>query len=86
MPEPVPKKTVFVFESIVTGVQTGPPPMIRDARRQDCRSGGIVQNGVGQAGFRSGVYAITKPRGPRSEPAAPKISLPFAQTAALVSE
>ena len=51
----MPKKTVFVFESIVTGVHTGPPPMIREARRQDCRSGGIVQNGVGHAGFRSGV-------------------------------
>ena len=77
---------MFVFASIVTGVHTGPPPTIREARRQDWRSGGIVQNGVGQAGLRSVVYAITKPRLPRSEPAAPKISLPFAQIGALVSE
>ena len=59
MPEPVPKKTVFVSTSIVTGVQTGPPPTMRDAWRQSQPSGGIVQNGLGQAGLRSVVYAIT---------------------------
>ena len=62
--------------SIVTGVHTAPPPTIRESRRHDCRSGGIVQNGVGHAGLRSGVYAITKPRMPYSEPAAPMTSAP----------
>ena len=40
---------------LVTGVHTAPPPTTRDARRHDCRSGGTVQKGSGQAGFRSGV-------------------------------
>ena len=72
--------------SIVTGVHTAPPPTIRESRRHDWRSGGIVQNGVGQAGRRSGVYAITKPRIPYSEPAAPMTTRPSAHTGALVSE
>ena len=72
--------------SIVTGVQTGPPPTSLDPRRHDWRSGGIVQNGVGQAGFRFVVYAMTNPRFPRSEPAAPKTSRLFAQIGVLVSE
>ena len=41
---------------------------------------------LGQAGFRSVVYAITKPRIPYSEPAAPTITRWFAQIGALVSE
>ena len=83
---PVPKKTVSEPTSIVTGVHTAPPPTIRESRRHDWRSGGIVQNGVGQAGRRSGVYAITKPRIPYSEPAAPMTTRPPAHTGALVSE
>ena len=39
--------------------------------RQLVPAGGIVQNGFGQAGVRSVWYAITKPRTPYSEPAAP---------------
>ena len=81
----MPKKTVLVVLSIVTGVQTGPPPTSRD-RRHPVRSGGIVQNGDGHAGFRFGVYAITKPRLPRSEPAAPKTSVLLAHIGALVCE
>ena len=77
---------MFVVVSTVTGVQTAPPPTMREARRHDCRSGGIVQNGLGQAGLRSVVYAITKPRIPYSEPAAPTITRWFAQIGALVSE
>ena len=49
--------------------------------------GGIVQNGFGQAGFRSDVRnAMTKPRTPYSEPAAPRITLCAAHIGALVSE
>jgi hypothetical protein len=84
--EPVPKYTVFVAASMVTGVQTAPPPTTRDVRRHDWRSGGIVQNGVGQAGRRFVVYAMTKPRMPYSEPAAPISTRWLAQTGALVSE
>ena len=72
--------------STVVGVQTAPPPTIREARRHDWKSGGIVQNALGQAGFRSVVYAITKPRIPYSEPAAPTITRLLAQIGALVSE
>ena len=50
------------------------------------RSGGIVQNGDGHAGFRFVLYAITKPRLPRSEPAAPKTSVLLAHIGALVCE
>ena len=82
----MPKYTVFVVVSTVTGVQTAPPPTTREARRHDCRSGGTVQNGLGHAGFRSGVYAITNPRMPYSEPAAPTRTRLFAQIGALVSE
>ena len=77
---------MFVAASTVTGVQTAPPPTTREARRQDWRSGGIVQNGLGQAGRRSVVYAITKPRIPYSDPAAPTSTRWFAQIGALVSE
>src|SRR5437868_2362873 len=84
--EPVPKKTVLVSGSAVTGVQTAPPPTMRLCERQLCRSGGIVQTGFGHAGRRSVVHAITKPRTPYSEPAAPaKMRCP-AQIGALVSE
>ena len=65
----------------------------RRRRRRACRTaassvpaGGIVQNGFGQAGVRSVWYAITKPRTPYSEPAAPTISRWLAQIGALVSE
>ena len=72
--------------SIVVGVQTTPPPASRAKRRQLVPSGGIVQNGCGQAGVRSVWYAIAKPRTPYSEPAAPTTSRWFAQIGALVSE
>ena len=87
MADPVPKKTVFVFVSMLTGVQTTPPPMMRERLRQLVPGGGIVQNGFAQAGFRSEVRnAMTKPRTPYSEPAAPKITLWAAHIGALVSE
>ena len=72
--------------STVTGVQTAPPPTTRLWERQLCCSGGIVQNGFGHAGRRSVVYAITNPRTPYSEPAAPAITRFPAQIGALVSE
>ena len=77
---------MFVVVSTVVGVHTAPPPTMRDARRHDWKSGGTVQKALGQAGFRSVVYAITKPRIPYSEPAAPTIRRWLAQIGALVSE
>ena len=82
----MPKYTVFVAVSTVTGVQTAPPPTMREARRHDWKSGGTVQNGLGHAGLRSVVHAITKPRIPYSEPAAPIRTRWFAQIGELVSE
>jgi hypothetical protein len=51
--DPVTNNTVLLAASIVTGVQTLPPPTMRLAARQLCCSGGIVQYGLGQAGCRS---------------------------------
>ncbi len=72
--------------STVVGVQTTPPPTSVPFRRHDVPAGGIVQKGFGHAGVRSVRYAITKPRTPYSEPAAPTIKRWFAQIGALVSE
>src|SRR5438309_498891 len=58
---------------------------MREARLQDWKSGGTVQNGVGHAGLRSVVYAITKPRMPYSEPAAPTSRRRFGWWAGRVS-
>ena len=70
----------------MTGVHTLPPPTMRLAARQLVCSGGIVQYGLGQAGRRSVVYAITNPRVPYSDPAAPKTTRWSAHIGALVSE
>jgi hypothetical protein len=76
-----------VVGSTVTGVHTTPPPARVEPRRHSVPAGGIVQNGLGQAGRRSlDRYAITKPRTPYSDPAAPKITVWSAQIGALVSE
>jgi len=77
---------VFVVGSTVVGVQTTPPPTSVPYFRQLVPAGGIVQNGFGHAGVRSVWYAITKPRTPYSEPAAPTITRWSAQIGALVSE
>ena len=73
--------------STVTGVQVTPPPTMRLTLRQLVPDGGIDQTGFAQAGERSlDLYAITKPRTPYSEPAAPMMTRCFAQIGALVSE
>ena len=65
------------------------PPRRRRFARRAATTGSRAEpsrTALGQAGFRSVVYAITKPRIPYSEPAAPTITRLFAQIGALVSE
>ena len=75
---------MFVVASTVTGVQTAPPPTSLPRLRHSVCGGGIVQYGFAQAGVRFVRQAITKPRIPYSEPAAPIRTRPFAQIGALV--
>ena len=77
---------MFVFRSTVTGVHVTPPPAMRLERRHCVPEGGIAHTGLAHAGERSfDLNAITNPRTPYSEPAAPVITRWFAQIGALVS-
>ena len=72
--------------STVTGVHVTPPPTMRLTLRHCVPDGGIDHTGLAHAGERSfDLNAMTNPRTPYSEPAAPVMTRCSAQIGALVS-
>src|SRR5258706_11697702 len=69
--DPVPKNTVLVDASTVTGVQTLPPPAMRLPPPPPPRFGGGVPDRLGPGGGRFLVVALPKTPGPVPRPPPP---------------